>query len=323
MPPDSTYILNSIDDTAQLPDSIRAALREASQSMERGSASSSIRLSSRQTHDNGIPWGTINFFVVLVAVFLLLKYWRFRFLTGKISRIYEEKKLVYDDILCNNNPYYKSLGTENRDRFIKRTIFFMQTKEFKYIGIEEEEKIPLLISAAAIQLTFGLDNYLLDYFKTIYVMKDNYRYGLSAAPFEGHVSDDGIYLSWDNFIREYSDYTDGENVGLHEMAHALTYVNFTVQDGVDGSFRKKFYEFSPIARPIFSRMQQGESTILDKYAATSYEEFWAVCIETFFERPFPFREKMPDLYFALCRLLNQDPSTTGKILSSSDRSTTS
>ena len=192
----------------------------------------------------------------------------------------------------------------------------MQAKKFKYIDIEEEEKIPLLISATAIQLTFGLNNYLLSYFKTIYVMRDNYRYGFSPVPFEGHVNEDGIYLSWNNFIREYNDYSDGENVGLHEMAHALTYVNFTAQDGIDHSFRKKFYEFSPIARPIFNRMQQGETNLLDKYAATNYEEFWAVCIETFFERPFPFREKMPDLYFALCRLLNQDPTTTGKILSS-------
>ncbi len=174
--------------------------------------------------------------------------------------------------------------------------------------------MPLLVSATAIQLTFGLKHYLLDYFETIYILKNDYTYGSSAVPFEGHVSDDGIYLSWDNFLREYSDYTDGENVGLHEMAHALTYVNFTVQDGIDDSFRKKFYEFSPIARPVFERLQAGESMLFDKYASTSYDEFWAVCIETFFERPFPFREQQPELYAALCSLLNQDPATADKVL---------
>ena len=50
--------------------------------------------------------------------------------------------------------------------------------------------MPLLISSAAIQLTFGLENYLLDHFTTIYVLKDNYRYGLYNTPFEGHVSEE-------------------------------------------------------------------------------------------------------------------------------------
>lgn len=316
MPPDSPYILNNISDTASWPDSLATDLQAVGRPGEQKSSGTLMHVSSRKSQDNTIPWAPIGFVFGLMIFSLLVRYLRYKVLRKKISRIYEEKKFVYDNILCSNNPYYKSLGTDNKDRFIWRTIFFMQAKKFRYIDIEEEEKIPLLISATAIQLTFGLDNYLLNYFKTIYVMRDNYRFGFSPVPFEGHVSEDGIYLSWNNFIREYNDYSDGENVGLHEMAHALTYVNFTAQDGIDNSFKKKFYEFSPIARPIFNRMQQGETNLLDKYAATNYEEFWAVCIETFFERPFPFREKMPDLYFALCRLLNQDPTTTGKILSS-------
>ncbi|HEX4852152.1 MAG TPA: zinc-dependent peptidase, partial [Puia sp.] len=60
-------------------------------------------------------------------------------------------------------------------------------------------------------------------------------------------------------------------------------------------------------------MKGGESTLLDNYAASSFEEFWAVSIETFFERPFPFREQLPEVYFGLCFLLNQDPLKPDKI----------
>ncbi|MBS1597489.1 MAG: zinc-dependent peptidase [Bacteroidetes bacterium] len=314
MPPDSTYILENIADTAGLPDSIRILYQQAMQSVAHEASHSVVKPYSNQGYDKPGSGNIVFIIATVLCFFVLMKYLRFRFLTKKISRIFEEKRSVYHDILSEFNPYYKSLETDSQDRFIRRTIFFMEAKEFQYVGIEEEEKIPLLISAAAIQLTFGLKHYMLNYFKTIYVMKENYRYGLSAVPFEGHVNDNGIYLSWNNFIREYSDYSDGENVGLHEMAHALVYVNFTVQDGMDNSFRSKFYEFSPIARPIFARMQAGETNILNKYAATNYEEFWAVCVEAFFERPFPFREQMPDLYFSLCRLLNQDPTTKSKIL---------
>jgi Mlc titration factor MtfA (ptsG expression regulator) len=232
----------------------------------------------------------------------------------KVTRIYDDRHWDFDNILSQYNPYYKSLDDTVRDRFLRRVLNFMEAKEFEYVDIGMEERMPLLISAAAVQLTFGLENYLLDYFKTIYVLRENYRFGLYNIPFEGHVSEDGIYLSWANFIREFTDYSDGQNVGLHEMAHALAYVNFTVEDGKDNTFHDKFKDFSEVARPVFERMQAGETTVLDPYAATNYQEFWAVSIETFFERTHAFKKQLPELYHSLCSLLNQDPLTSRKII---------
>jgi Mlc titration factor MtfA (ptsG expression regulator) len=163
-------------------------------------------------------------------------------------------------------------------------------------------------------LTYGLDHFLLDYFSTIYVVSNKYTYGLAATPYEGHVSQDGIYLSWADFTREYAEYGDGQNVGLHEMAHALTYVNFTAHEGRDPTFHDAFVHFSAVARPVYERMKAGETNILNPYAATNYQEFWAVCIETFFERSPDFSNRLPELYTALCTLLNQDPLTTEKLL---------
>ncbi|HXB94370.1 MAG TPA: zinc-dependent peptidase [Puia sp.] len=232
----------------------------------------------------------------------------------RLHQLYENKHLDYDGLLSRYNPYYRSLSDTGRDRFLQRVLQFMEAKEFVYIDISAEETMPLLISATAVQLTFGLEHFLLDHFKTIHILKDRYRYGLYNQPFEGHVSADGIYFSWNHFFREYSDYGDGQNVGLHEMAHALTYVNFTVQEGRDNSFHDHFREFSAVARPIFNRMQAGETNLLDPYAGTNYQEFWAVCIETFFERSNSFKKQLPELYSALCILLNQDPLTADKLL---------
>jgi len=232
----------------------------------------------------------------------------------KIVRVYDERHNDFESLLCRYNPYFKSLDRLGRERFLRRVLLFMELKKFEYIDLEPQECMPLLVSATAVQLTFGLEHFLLDYFHTIYIIKDKYRYGLYNMPFEGHVSEDGIYLSWAHFMREFDDYSDGQNVGLHEMAHALSYVNFTVQDGRDNSFYHHFNDFSLIARPIFERMQGGEPNLLNSYAATNYQEFWAVCIETFFERSSSFRRQLPELYFALCSLLNQDPLTAGKVL---------
>ena len=254
---------------------------------------------------------------LVITVFILarLSRWVIRWIrSAKVTRIYDDRHWDFDTILSQYNPYYKSLDDTVRDRFLRRVLHFMEDKDFEYIDIEQEERMPLLISAAAVQLTFGLENYLLDYFKTIYILRENYRFGLYNMPFEGHVSEDGIYLSWNNFIREFTDYSDGQNVGLHEMAHALAYVNFTVEEGKDDTFHDKFKDFSVVARPVFEKMQAGETTVLDPYAATNYQEFWAVSIETFFERAHAFKKQMPELYRALCILLNQDPLTPRKII---------
>jgi hypothetical protein len=232
----------------------------------------------------------------------------------RLRQLFEDKHRTYDTLLSRYNPYYRSLSDAGRDRFLQRAIVFMEVKKFEYIDIQPLEIMPLLISATAIQLTFGLENYLLDHFRTIHILKDRYRYGFYNQPFEGHVAEDGIYFSWNHFFREYTDYSDGQNVGLHEMAHALTYVNFSVQEGRDKTFHDHFSDFSAVAHPIFQRMQTGEITLLDPYAATNYQEFWAVCIETFFERSNSFKKQLPELYSALCILLNQDPLTSDKLL---------
>jgi Mlc titration factor MtfA (ptsG expression regulator) len=172
--------------------------------------------------------------------------------------------------------------------------------------------MPILVSAAAVQLTFGLDKFKLNYFDDIFILRDDYHYGFYSRPFMGHVDQTGIYLSWDNFMKGISGQTANCNVGLHEMAHALAYVNFITQTEEDKHFKKEFPNFSKVARPIFTAMQQeqGEGrakNLLGDYAATNYHEFWAVAVEVFFESSVPFRHELPELYEAMACVLNQDP----------------
>ena len=222
----------------------------------------------------------------------------------------------YDTLLSAYNGYYNSLPDHLRKKFVERVIWFTNTKTFSCVNLAPDDRMPWLISAASIQISFGLDNYLLDFFDTVYIMQRNYNYGFSQKPFEGHVSSEGIYLSWDNFIRGYNNYTDGDNVGIHEMAHALAYVNFMAGEnsGQDNGFIQRFYEFSAIARPIFTDMQNGNTNLLNNYAATNYNEFWAVAVETFFEKSLQMKIEMPGLYDAMCNLLNQDPLLPEKLL---------
>ena len=251
-------------------------------------------------------------FCLIVAVaggFAFARYLRDRYLAQRVKEMYDAKHTAYDAILQQYIPYYRNLDAVQKDRFLKRTLIFKATKHFEFIEMKEEEHMSLLISAAAVQLTFGLQHFLMDHFHKIYVMKRAYHFGLLSVPFQGHVSEDGIYLSWNNFLNSFANYTDGDNVGLHEMAHALAYVNFPEHehDGEDEVFQYRWFKtFTGIGREVFNRMQAGEMNMLGSYAATNYQEFWAVCVENFFERPEAFKLQLPELYNAICKLLNQD-----------------
>jgi Mlc titration factor MtfA (ptsG expression regulator) len=261
--------------------------------------------------------GTGVFIILLAAgiLFLIIRYRR-KYLQEQAYKAVQSNFTQYDEWLATYNEYYKSLPLYMRQRFLERVAWFITTKTFNALNLPLEDKMPLLISAASVQITFGLDKYLLDFFDTIYIMQHNYNYGLYNMPFEGHVNSNGIYLSWDNFLRGFENYADADNVGIHEMAHALAYVNFMAgaNDGQDEAFIKRFYNFSAVARPIFNDMQQGKRNLLNEYAGTNYNEFWAVAVETFFEKSLHMKVEMPDLYIAMCSLLNQDPLVPEKLI---------
>lgn len=219
------------------------------------------------------------------------------------------KETFYHSVVARHFRYYNRLGLEEQRKFLFRTWLFQHSKNFHYIEVEKTTEMPILVSAAAVQLTFGLEKFKLNYFDDIFILRDDYHYGFYSRPFMGHVDQTGIYLSWDNFMRGISGQAANCNVGLHEMAHALAYVNFITQTEEDKHFKKEFPNFSKVARPIFTSMQGEGATknLLGDYAATNYHEFWAVAVEVFFESSVQFRHELPDLYKAMSRVLNQDP----------------
>jgi Mlc titration factor MtfA (ptsG expression regulator) len=194
---------------------------------------------------------------------------------------------------------------------------FKESKEFRYHFMQPEEYIPVLISGAAVQLTFGLKHFLIEYFPVINVIKREYSYSGGHKIVEGHVQVDNrsINISWNNFIQDYEDYADSQNVGLHELAHAISFdFLYGFHENRHPHYEDGLKEYIQVAAPVFKELRQGKSHFLDDYGALNVEEFWAVSIETFFENPVEFREKMAGLYDAICDLLNQDPLKNEKII---------
>jgi hypothetical protein len=220
----------------------------------------------------------------------------------------------YSYIISSRIQYFNELSFELKQRFVNRVHHYIRHKQFHYIGLEPKEEIPVLTAASAVQVTFGLKSYLMQHFKNIYILADAYRMDNDEELYIGHVAPEGIYLSWKHFLFGYSDNSDNINVAVHEMSHALLFNNYFAKYGVDKNFRANYEKFSTTTGPILADVITKRQSYLRNYALTNIHEFWAVSVEAFFENPEDLKINMPQLYDALCRVLNQDPITSHKIL---------
>lgn len=119
-----------------------------------------------------------------------------------------------------------------------------------------------------------------------------------------------VILSWADV--EASGLCDGYNVVIHEMAHKLDMAN-GVPDGFPplhaGLDRRAWTKnFTAAFEDLNARLDRGEPTEIDPYAAEEPGEFFAVLSEYFFERPGLVKAEYPEVYELLAAFYRQDPA---------------
>jgi Mlc titration factor MtfA (ptsG expression regulator) len=181
--------------------------------------------------------------------------------------------------------------------------------------MQAKPEMPVLISASAVQLTFGLRGYLLPFFKNIYLTADAYKAKEFKEVTVGHVSATGIYIAWKYFLDGFSDDNDGVNTALHEMAHALRRQSQMKEFGMDNDFKTDFAKYMQQYGPVLIQALMHRRSFLRSYAFTDFEEFWAVSVEAFFEMPAELKQYLPGIFSTLSEVLNQDPLSEKKIIS--------
>lgn len=210
-----------------------------------------------------------------------------------------------ETILNKYFVYYRNLDTHLQYRFFERLTKFMNAKNFLIYSNEPFKEMPILISAAAVQISFGLDDFEMPHYQFIKVQKEAYFAENSFRILAGNVKDNSITLAWNHLLKGYFDYEDGSNVGLHEMAHALYYQEVIVNNSAN--------EF---AHHFNLLMNDGENVLLQKqcphqlyssYAFSNLQEFWAVSVELFFEKAIRLQTAYPTIYVHLQHVLKQNP----------------
>ena len=207
------------------------------------------------------------------------------------------------------SEYYRYLSPEKKRKFIFRVIrFYRSIKWESHESFTLSKQAKIIISSAFTQITFGFKKHKLHDFETILIMPKSYSYIKTSLLFNGDVNlmQTRITLAWPAVKRGFEIPDDSMNLCIHEFAHCLV-----LEDRVSLFYRffnrGDYFEYTELAKRIMPRINRGESKVLRKYGGTNLMEFFAVCLETFFENPLLLHQHEPELFQSLKTLMRQDP----------------
>jgi MtfA peptidase len=223
---------------------------------------------------------------------------RFRFYYGPIFHRFLNHKYIF----------YTSLPWSLKLKFLR-----LARDQYEYFEFVSRDKIKLtramkaIISCAAAQLILFLPKKSLSYFKRIIVYPDYYNSVITHRRHKGEVNPGlrVIVFSWRGITEGLKYQDDGINLLLHEFAHAL-WLEHKITDYV--TFNEEVVEqVEKYAEKEMANLAANEQHFFRKYAFNNMEEFFAVAVENFFERPGLFQQAQPELYVILAKLFKQDP----------------
>ncbi|WP_170335167.1 zinc-dependent peptidase [Ruegeria arenilitoris] len=219
-------------------------------------------------------------------------------------------------------PIVKRLPPDLRDRLQGKVNLFLDQVDF--IGcddLEVTEEMQLSIAAQACILVVNSDMWY-DNLTTILIYPNAFKSqqrrhsGYVVTEQEivrtGESWDRGpVILSWAHSKQGARDDHDGHNVVFHEFAHQID----DLSGGTNGvpllAEGQTFAEWERVFLTAFEAhvhaVESGRRTVIDPYGAEGHEEFFAVSVEVFFERPQALKHENPEVYEQLSKLFRLDP----------------
>ncbi|MEM7752398.1 MAG: M90 family metallopeptidase [Pseudomonadota bacterium] len=227
-------------------------------------------------------------------------------------------------LLARHVPLLDRLPPELRPALEGKINRFLHQVQFVGCdGQEVTEAMRLSIAAQACLLIVNVDRWY-DTLRTILIYPGAFKsHQKQQDGFIVHERDEirsgeswvrgPIVLSWPHSEQGARNDRDGHNVVLHEFAHQIDQLSGHTDGAPLMNKGQSFAEWSRVFLEAFERHQarvdKGARTVLDAYGATAHEEFFAVAVELFFERPDKLQADVPEVYDQLVTLFKLDPST--------------
>jgi Mlc titration factor MtfA (ptsG expression regulator) len=229
-------------------------------------------------------------------------------------------------ILARTMPLYAQLPRSDRTELEGHAQVLLAEKVFEGCGgveITDEIRVTIATQAAVLLLHREVDYY--PHLVTILVYPTAFN-----APVEKHL-DQGweaadpvvrlgetgsrlraMVLSWEDVLSGAANISDGQNVVFHEFAHQLDYDNGATDGTPAFDDAALAPQWAAVMTTELERLRReveaGIPTLIDDYGAKNPAEFFAEATECYFERPWPLRQRHPELFEVLRAYYRFDPS---------------
>ena len=223
----------------------------------------------------------------------------------------------------NALPFLAVYSDEELARLRDLVVLFLDAKSI--VGAQGHEVTPLQRTIIAIQacvLVLNLDLELFDGFENVVVYPGEFVPGWEYEDEYGvvHRRDDAlageameggpVILSWPD-VADSADWDETQmNLVIHEFAHKIDMSDGGANGAPPLRDSAARLDWQRVMRAAYAdfvrRVDAGEETAIDPYAAESPEEFFAVLSEVFFAEPTLLRDEYPDVYHEFARFYRQD-----------------
>ena len=263
-------------------------------------------------------WIWITAIILLIAAALLFPGWRLK----RVLR--QPMPLAFRAILRRNIPIYPRMAPPLQQQLHKLVQQFLHQK--KFIGCEGQEiddEVRVTIAGQACLLLLNRPSKVYPGLHAVLVYPTAFLVPRKQVDAAGVVTEtrqdllgeswgDGrVVLSWDHVRRGAHDWTDGQNVVLHEFAHQLDSESGSNNGAPYLGSKESYRSWSQVLSRHFADLRADamfhQQSLLDHYGATSPAEFFAVATETFYEKPWQLAERHPALFGEFARYYRVDP----------------
>jgi Mlc titration factor MtfA (ptsG expression regulator) len=231
---------------------------------------------------------------------------------------------AWQALLARNIPIYSRMSGELQHQLDKLVQQFLYQKKFVGCdGLVVDDEMRLTIAGQACLLLLNRFTRVYPDLDTILVYPSAFMVPRKQVDAAGVVTEarqdllgeswgDGrVVLSWDHVQRGAHDWTDGQNVVLHEFAHQLDSESGSNNGAPYLGSETNYRNWSTVLSRDFANLRVDamyrQQSVMDHYGATSPAEFFAVATETFFEKPWQMAARHGELFNELFKYYRVDP----------------
>ena len=228
-------------------------------------------------------------------------------------------------------PFLAIYTDDELARLRQKVVLFLNAKSI--VGARGHRVTPrqrVVIALQACVLVLNLELLYYDGWESVIVYPDEFVPGwewedeagvvhTNDEPMAGEAMERGpVILSWADVEASQDWDASGMNLAIHEFAHKID-----MRNGVANGCPPLPPEMAPhlwkrtmtkAYEHFQQRVERGDRTAIDPYAAESPAEFFAVLSEVFFVEPRLLRHEYRDVYLQFARFYRQEPAARAELL---------